>query len=155
MAPPHDLGVAAVTTGRAPAVAGASGCYTIKATVIVSQTGPTSFSGVITGDLEGTVESEVLGFTWPPTGVTNTSTFRFHWSISGGTVPALIGQTFTTHSENRNLLYFLVSPEKTMVRNVGSHRAVAGVSKANLTYVAQTSLESGETRFDHHGVICL
>jgi hypothetical protein len=138
------------------AVAGASGCYTVQFTVEITTPDEVVFEATMSGDLEGTIDLVGTGFTWPPTGATNTSTFEYTWHVTGGAVPELIGETFVTHAENRNILYFLLPPGQLFVRNVGNHRSVAGVERANLTYTGETNVDSPPfvTRLDHRGVIC-
>jgi hypothetical protein len=132
-----------------------SGCYAVKFNVDITPITGNTLSGVVTGDLEGTADITLLGASWPPTGATNTSTFDFRWHITGGVIPALVGSTFDTRSENRNILHFRLPPGRPFAQNVGSHRAVAGVSKANLTYTGETPIATFQTTLDHRGVICL
>ena len=131
------------------AVAGNSGCYTVKFTTLFTQSDQLHVSGVVSGDLEGTafVEATDIGRF---TGVTLTVGGTIDWSITGGIIPELIGETFLTRLENRNI--FL--PGTSLVQNVGSLRSISGVEKANLTYIGETSLETNEARFEFNGVIC-
>lgn len=138
------------------AVANVSSCYAVAFSVEMTSADGVVFEGPISGDLEGTVEVLNTGFTWPPTGATNTSTFEFSWHVTGGIIPELIGESFSTAAENRNVLHFLLPPARPFAMNVGKHRAVAGVQKANLTYTGLTNVDGSPsvTRLDHHGVIC-
>ena len=134
----------------------ATGCYAVEFNVEITSPDGSSFTSALSGDLEGTVEVVGTGVTWPPTGATNTSTQEYTFHITGGAVPELIGVTFSTSVENRNILYFLLPSGQQFVRNVGQHRATAGVATANLTYAGQTSLALPQvTSLDHRGVICL
>lgn len=70
-------------------LAGRSGCYTVLGTI--SESGePPIFSGIITGDLQGTTFVEVLGTL--PTGPVNHNELAFTYHITGGVVPALVGE---------------------------------------------------------------
>lgn len=132
-----------------PVVAGRSGCHTVNVTLTLTPTGFRQNAGPITGDLQGTAEVQfvdVAAFT----GVTNIATGNTTWIITGGSVPALIGTTFSTQFANRNILL----PGAPIVKNIGTHRAAAGVAKANLEYTGETSRISRITQLDHHGVIC-
>ena len=136
--------------------AGASRCYAVEFNVEITSPDGSSFTAELSGGLEGTVEVVGTGFTWPPTGATNTSTQDFAFHITGGAVPELIGLSFSTSAENRNILYFLLPSGQQFVRNVGTHRVAAGVTRANLTYIGQTGLAFPQvTSLDHRGVICL
>ena len=135
---------------------GASRCYAVEFNVEITSPDGSSFTSELSGGLEGTVVVVGTGFTWPPTGATNTSTQDFAFHIPGGAVPELIGLSFSTSAENRNILYFLLPSGKQFVRNVGKHRVSAGVTSANLTYIGQTGLSFPQvTSLDHRGVICL
>jgi hypothetical protein len=73
-------------------VAGNSGCYTVRG--VANSTGfPPTFTGTIDGDLQGTAVSDVDPGWCVGKGA---ACFGYdeHWyTISGGTVPPLIGQT--------------------------------------------------------------
>jgi hypothetical protein len=115
---------------------------------------------LVDGDLEGTVDIDLLDAT-APTGNTNTATFRFRWNITGGAIPELIGQSFVTIVENRNL--FGIPPRANdppdFGATVGTHRAESGVRQANLTYIGEAFLGDDPPPFivnllRHDGVIC-
>lgn len=131
------------------AAAGNSGCHTVKFTTALTAATEIEIVGVVTGDITGTVHmlfDEFHGFT----GVTNHVAANATWEITGGTIPELIGETFVTRVSNRNVLL----PGTSLAQNIGSLRALSGVEKANLTYIGQTSLETGETVLNFVGVIC-
>jgi hypothetical protein len=147
------LGCSDRTSPTAPASelagVGSSGCYTVKFTTILTAIGETEFTGVVTGDITGTVHQvfdEFHGFT----GVTNIVAADATWEITGGTIPELIGQTFETRLTNRNILL----PGTSLVKNLGSLRAIGGATKVNVTYVGETPLSTLQTRLDFTGVIC-
>jgi hypothetical protein len=131
------------------ALAGNSGCSTVKFTTVLTPTGPVSFSGVLTGDLEGTVD-QVFDEFGSFTGVTIQVAADATWHITGGIIPELIGETFVTRLTNRNV--FL--PGTSLTKNIGSLRAQSGVERANLTYIGQTQLTTSETTLNFVGVIC-
>jgi len=142
---------AALTDPAEPqfATAGNSGCYTVKFTTIFTPIDVFNLSGQLTGDLEGTADAafdEVGRFT----GVTLPTAGNIAWNITGGIVSELIGETFHTRIENRNV--FL--PGTSLVKNVGSLRATDGVEEASLTYVGETSLLTSESRLDFKGLRC-
>jgi hypothetical protein len=131
-----------------PAV-GSSGCHPVKFTTVLTALSETEFTGTVTGDITGTVHlvfDEFHGFT----GVTNVVAGNATWQITGGTIPELIGETFETRLTNRNILL----PGTSLVKNLGSLRALSGVAKANVTYVGETPLSTLQTRLDFTGVIC-
>jgi hypothetical protein len=137
-------------TGPDLAVAGNSGCYTVRLTLALTLIDDTHFVGLVTGDLEGTVESvgePVLGRF---SGTTFTTGGATAWHITGGIVPELIGETFQTWTDNRNILLL----QQSLVRNVGSMYAVGGVTQASFTYTGETPLPPVETRLEMNGIIC-
>jgi hypothetical protein len=137
------------TAPAAESLAANSVCRVVKFSTALTAIDPVTFTGVVTGDLEGTVDiafDEFSSFR----GVTNRVAADATWHITGGAIPELIGETFVTRLTNRNV--FL--PGTSLVQNIGSLRALSGVEKANLTYVGQTSLETGESVLDFVGVIC-
>ncbi len=135
----------------------ASGCYTVKFTVIGESFTP---GGVplepfaVTGDLVGTTESvpDVPG-SLKFAGVTVRFAGVSYWHITGGVVPGL-GQ-FTTSFDNLNHVTDRPGSPATLFENQGKHRALEGVQKANLTYKGTFNLvPSPYLRHDFQGVIC-
>jgi hypothetical protein len=141
----------AITEPLAPksVVAGNSGCNTVRFAAFLTPVDGLHYTGQLTGDLVGTADVlfDEIG---PFTGATIHVAANATWSISGGSVPELIGQEFLTRLENRNI--FLPGTDRAM--NVGSLRAIAGVAKSNVTYVGETSLTTGEANLEFNGVIC-
>jgi hypothetical protein len=130
-------------------------CYGVQFDLLF--TGPV-FAGVLVGgDLEGTVDIELLGFT-DATGRTNTATFKNTWHITGGVIHELIGESFVTEIANRNLNQ--IPPSTPFGTAVGTHRVVSGVERANLTYTPGEAKMVSEDPFifenllHHRGVIC-
>ena len=131
------------------AVGGASGCYTIDVVQTFTPTGPTTFAGSISGDLEGSVTQE-FDTVNPLHGTTNTSSGIFTWTITGGIVPELIGKTFTTRIYNRNIFF----PDRSLIIHVGTSREIAGVEKVNFNHQGRTHLPASQIVIDFGGVIC-
>ena len=76
------------------------------------------------------------------------------WAITGGSVPGLSFQTAMT---NRNLISAVAGAPAETWENIGSHRALSGVDKANLSYKG-TAWGDPATDYHvehrYHGVIC-
>jgi hypothetical protein len=115
---------------------------------------------LVAGDLEGTVQIDLLDATFP-TGNTNTATFRNTWHITGGVIPELIGQSFVTILENRNLFGVprRANDPPDFGATVGTHRAESGVRRADLTYFGEANVADDPPPFivnllRHNGVIC-
>jgi hypothetical protein len=71
-------------------------------------------------------------------------------------IPELIGESFVTEIDNRNLNQV---PPTLLATTAGTHRVVSGVERANLTYIGQAEAVSldpfaFETLLHHRGVIC-
>ena len=74
-----------------------------------------------------------------------------HWDITGGVLGPL---TFDTEIENKNLLTNRPGSPGTLFENIGKHRAISGVKKANLHYIGTFDALTGMTDHDFQGVIC-
>jgi hypothetical protein len=134
------------------AKARSSGCHTVKFNVAVSPVGPAAFEGPVTGDLVGVVHIEFDLATNKFAGATLSNSGTAHWTITGGSIPAI---TFDTAFENRNLLVDRPGSPDTLFENIGRHRATAGVAKANLTYHGTfTTVPTPVAHHDYLGVIC-
>ena len=131
-----------------------SGCGTPKFTAVLVPTSDFSFDGVLSGDLEGTVTLLFDPGSLEFAGVTLSNSGTAHWVITGGIIPGL--GTFDTEFENRNLIVDRPGSPATLFENIGRHRAVGGVDKANLTYKgAFTVVPSPQAILDFQGDICL
>jgi hypothetical protein len=130
---------------------GNSGCYSVKFTTLFTAVSDFVYTGTLIGDLQGTADL-VADEVHPFRGVTILIGADVTWHITGGVIPELTGQTFVTRLMNRNI--FL--PGTSLVKNVGSTRAISGVQKANLTYIGQTPLDTDpqQATLDFVGVIC-
>lgn len=141
------------------AQAQASACHGVRFDMWFSphdlEADPPEYTATFSGDLEGTADILLLGPGTPFTGVTNTAIFQFIWNVTGGVVPELIGESFVTHADNRNLVFAHRFP-----RVAGTHRVESGVSRANLTYQGEVIEVTWDpfwfqTLLHHNGVICL
>ena len=138
------------------AVAGHSGCYTVQFRVLAtlaSSIEPVTFSGEVTGDIEGAVIIEFDGSSITYAGATNSNSGTATWTITGGVVQAPLA--FTTAFENRNLFVDRPGSPATLFENLGRHRAASGVEMASLTYQGTFTLVPAPLA-DHtyRGVIC-
>jgi hypothetical protein len=144
-----------------PALASASSsdtCYGVQFDLLFS--GPIFEGELVGGDLEGTVDIELLSAT-DLTGRTNTAVFRFTWNITGGVIADLVGDaSFVTIVDNRNI--WAVPPgsdDPPLATTVGIHRVEGGVRRAKLNYIGQAKVVSEdpfifENLLRHNGVIC-
>jgi len=133
------------------AVAGSSGCYTVKFTTHSVGAFP-FFPGTQDGDLQGTHLVAFAGATTPaPTGSTwnfiGTATF----DVTGGIIPELVGNSFTVSIESRN-----VFNDPDVFANISNlrARAISGVEKANLTGRGETASDMSTVDASFNGVIC-
>lgn len=135
------------------AVAGNSGCFTPNFNVAVSLVlvPPfNTFTGPVTGDLIGTATAVFSGGD-PLTGTTQRNFGTAHWEITGGVMGPLV---FDTEFANRNHVIDRPGSPATQAENSGTHRALRGVAKANLTYEGTFDVIALTTDHDYHGVIC-
>lgn len=146
-----------VSTVRAAGVPAAqpgdvAGCYTPKFTVSPVPIGVGLFAGTITGDIQGTV---MLTFVGPVTfrGATIANGGTAHWEITGGVIPGIV--SFDTVFENRNLESDRPGSPAWLFENIGRHRAVDGVGKANLAYTGTFDVSIPAGDHEYQGVICL
>lgn len=131
-----------------------SSCFTPEFTVHLVPLGGVVFGGAVTGDLEGTVTME---FDIPGSlrfaGVTIKNEGIADWEVTGGVIPGL--GSFRTEFRNMNLDTDRPGSPPTTFENIGSHRVLSGVAKANLTYKGTfdvTPTPSAVHRY--RGVIC-
>lgn len=154
---PTPLGAAEAPAGSEAVTSFSSGpgCRTVEYDTAGSPTGtPGVFAGVVTGDLEGTFTQvfDVTSITLAGVTVHNSGTF--YWEITGGVFPDL--ESFTTHFDNANILLDRPGSPGTLFENKGKHRALSGVSKANLTYkgTSDTVPSPPVINWHYQGVIC-
>jgi hypothetical protein len=140
-----DIGVA-----PAFAVAGQSGCFTPKFHAATVYVGPgLTFEGPVTGDLIGTQRAEFTSDAF--TGKVEKIHGVSEWTITGGVLGEL---TFITELEGRNISTDRPGSPWWLFENLGTHRALEGVEKANLTYTGTFSLLTLTGDHDFKGVIC-
>jgi hypothetical protein len=135
--------------------AGSSGCYTVKFTDHAvfggfSPEGP-FYEGTLAGDLVGTSYMVFQPSSFRFSGVTQKAEAVFTYTITGGIISELVGQSFTVAEENINLY---VPADQDLIINVGKARAIDGVEKANLTWRGYTPKGSGTSFLEYDGVIC-
>jgi hypothetical protein len=136
----------AESSGGVEASGGNSACYAVKFNV-----GGLIPPFQVTGDLVGTRQDS---FDIPGSlryaGVTTRFTGTSHWHITAGVVPGL--EDFETSYENKNLDVDRPGSPADVFENIGTHRALEGVQKANLTYRGTASPAGLD--HDFTGVIC-
>jgi hypothetical protein len=135
-----------------PQPGGASSCVTSKFIVTLVPSGARTFAGVIHGDIEGTV---VITFddAFTLRGVTFANGGTAEWELSGGLL--LESVAFQTVFENRNQETDRPGSPAWLFENIGRHRAVDGVEKANLSYDGTFDASILQGVHGYHGVICL
>jgi hypothetical protein len=131
-----------------------SGCYSVRANWRgETVTGPTTITGPLSGDLIGTFTSDFDFSTIRITGSTMSLSGNGYWNITGGVLPAPV--SFVTAIDNRNQLSDRPGSDATVFENMGRHRALSGVSVANLTYHGGTVTDGTFlVSLDFHGVVC-
>ncbi len=129
--------------------AGNSGCYTVKGKITETGFFP-SFSGTISGDLEGYSETTLDPDIWVTGAVIHNPGERT-LSITGGNVPELIGKHL--HQTFEGLTVFNTPP---VVRINERARVDAGAEKGNFTAHGWLDISSTPLAFevDYHGVVC-
>jgi hypothetical protein len=149
------LGCGDQTSPTAPgselAAAASSDCHSVKFTTLFTAVSDFVYTGTVTGDLQGTadlVADEVHSFH----GITLLVGADVTWHITGGIIPELTGETFVTRLTQHNI--FL--PGTSLVKNIGSLRAISGVERANVTFSGLTILgtDPQQAKIDFVGVIC-
>jgi hypothetical protein len=150
--------VVAESSGGVTASGGNSGCYTVKfnASGNVLPGGFPVSPWVVSGDLVGE-QTWVVDFTsFRLTGVAFRLSGEMEWNIDGGVVPNL--GDFTTSFDLKNLNIDRPGSPANIAENIGTHRALEGVQKANLTLkgVTEAAQDSslGFSSMDYQGVIC-
>ncbi|MFC1639258.1 hypothetical protein ACFL3B_00680 [Gemmatimonadota bacterium] len=138
------------TDGPMPnfAVAGNSGCFAVSGAI--DQEGIGAISGVISGDVEGTIAT-VSG---PAVinGVVVHRPVEQTWEVSGGTVEALIGETLTFEVDFTGIIQ-----KWPMIRIKNTARVVEGAQKGNLTQHGMTDATAApwmSVHLQYRGVIC-
>ena len=133
------------------AVAG-SGCRSVILEAHVTGEFP-DFFGVLTGDLQGTVDV-VLDGEVTSTGVVFHGSGEETWVISGGTIPALVGRTLT--SVFTFVQQFAPGQGSTTSLISGTDRITDGAERGNLTFHAtfDASVLPFAVDSEYRGVVC-
>jgi hypothetical protein len=108
-----------------------SGCYAVHADWTASPSGPTTFSGALSGDLVGTMTSDFDPSSLKFAGSTLAVSFTNYWTITAGVLPAPV--SFVTSSDGLNHVVDRPGSPATYFESTGRHRAISGVQQANLT----------------------
>ena len=128
-----------------------AGCYAVKFQMIAEDPDVSDFhlSGDLVGTSEPTFDSDMKF-----AGVTIANHGTAVWTITGGVIPGLT--TFQTTFDNRNILSDRPGSPGDVFENIGTHRAISGVAKANLTYHGSLIYQPPVTLLSHQyqGVIC-
>jgi hypothetical protein len=132
----------------------ASGCYAVRATWTASPSGPTTFTGTLTGDLEGTMTSDFDPNSLRFAGSTLSVSFTNYWTITGGVLPASV--SFVTASDGLNHIVDRPGSPASFFESTGRHRAISGVGTANLSGSNKVdfSLDPPALVGSLNGVIC-
>jgi hypothetical protein len=133
------------------AVAGESGCHSVVLQAHVTGVFP-NFSGVLTGDLEGSVDV-VLDGDETLTGVALHGSGEETWVITGGTIPELVGGTLTW------VFTFVqkFAPGQGFTPLIsGTYRITDGAERGNLTFHAifDASVFPFAVDSELRGVVC-
>jgi hypothetical protein len=129
-----------------------SACRAVAFHVVAVPSGPATFTGAVTGDLDGTVTVTFVGAP-NVTGNTLVAPATASWTITGGVVPAPLA--FVTEFDNRNMTSVRPGSPPTIIETLGAHRAVSGVGLANLHYDGVVTVgPSVVVNLDFRGVIC-
>lgn len=133
------------------AAAGSSGCYTVTGEIAQVGVFP-SFTGSISGDIEGSVTTQLDPTSVRATGAVRSNSGEQTWQVTGGTVPELIGRTVRLALETR--VAFAQPP---LGRNNTTARVIDGAQAGNLTYHGTLNTSPPppfDSRVEYHGVIC-
>jgi hypothetical protein len=132
----------------------ASGCYAVNFTWTATPTSEVRFSGPLTGDLEGTMDSDYDPNSLKFAGNTLATSFTNYWTITGGVLPNPV--SFVTASRGINRLVDRPGSSADVVETTDAHHAASGVQRANLvaTIAVDFRVPPGGLVASFHGVIC-
>jgi hypothetical protein len=147
----NDSPTAPTGLARKLVTAGGSGCYTVSGNI--NQTGQfPSFSGTISGDIEGDVSTQLDPAALTVAGRVYLTSGEQAWQVTGGNVPDLVGRTLrlTLQSE-------IVFAQPPVAQNNTTARVIDGATGGDLTYHG-TLIASPPPPFpnsvEYRGVIC-
>ena len=131
-----------------------SECSTVRFhTHIVPAESPFIYHGVISGDLQGSVTLVFDAGSLEFHGATLHNSGTAQWGITSGLGSALT--LFSTAFDNMNQFVDRPGSPETVIENSGRHRALSGLSRANLEYTGEfNALPSPTVELDFHGVVC-
>jgi hypothetical protein len=124
----RDAAIGPNEAALAFSVAGASGCHTVSGEIAQSGLAP-SFAGTISGDIEGSVSTQLDPTDARVAGRVSFPTAEQTWEVTGGTVPDLIGRTVHLALETE-----IVFAQPPIARNNTTARVIDGAEAGNLTY---------------------
>lgn len=108
--------------------AGESGCYTVSGSI--DQTGQfPSFSGSISGDIEGNVSTQLDPAALAVVGRVYLTSGEQTWQVTGGNVPDLVGRTVRLTLESE-----IVFAQPPVAQNNTTARVIDGAAGGDLTY---------------------
>jgi len=142
------------SSGTVEASAGQSDCHAVKFNVS-GDPGGSGFVvlGEVSGDLAGTVTMTFDPDSVKFAGVTIKVGGVAQWDVTDGVVPGLV--EFETSFDNKNLATDRPGSPAWVFENIGTHRALTGVQKANLHYSGISDFaEPRAFSHDYQGVIC-
>ena len=116
-------------------------------------TGPFEIVGVTTGDIERSLITVFDPGSPEFHGVTLHNSGTAQWTLTRA--PAGIPLSFATTFDNMNHFVDRPGSPATVIENIGTHRALSGISRANLEYTGTfTFLPTPVAEHDFHGVLC-
>jgi hypothetical protein len=115
---------------------------------------PFSYDGDVSGDLEGSTTFAFDPGSLAFHGATLHNSGTADWTITNGLGSAPL--SFKTAFDNMNHFVDRPGSPETLIENIGRHRALSGISQANLEYIGSfnVALPVPAAELDFHGVIC-
>jgi hypothetical protein len=135
------------------AVAGNSGCYTVKYEVHMSGI-PPSYSGTVSGDIEGVVDASIDLATFVQHGRSVHFDGYVTYTVTGGIIPELVGRVVQTMAP---IVQTQPPDHDPLVQRVNfTERALAGVAKWNVTGHGTNDNHEPSIKLDfvHQGIVC-
>jgi hypothetical protein len=142
-----------LATGPELAVAGQSGCYTVEFETHMSGI-PPSYTGVVSGDIEGTIDASIDLTTFIQHGMSVHFDAYSTYTITGGIIPELVGRLVQTIGQ---IVQTQPPDNEPFIQRVNfTDRPVSGVAKWNMTGHGTNDNHELSIKLDfvHQGVIC-
>jgi hypothetical protein len=146
-----DRSPTAPPTPPAFLVAGQSGCHTVSGSIRQVGVFPT-FTGTVSGDIVGTVSTQLDPAQQESHGNATFSAGEQTWQVTGGSVLDLIGQNVALALQTE-----VVFAQPTIGTNNTRARVVAGAKRGHLTYHGALYIVLPPpfvAEVDYHGVVC-